>query len=79
MKKRYIAIAVAVLILIIFFIIIKHKSKMPEYVTHPVEKNTIVQVVEASGTINPISTVNIGTQVSGIIAEIYVDYNYVAS
>ena len=75
MKKRYIAIAVAVLILIIFFIIIKHKSKMPEYVTHPVEKNTIVQVVEASGTINPVTTVNIGSQVSGLIKEIYVDFN----
>ena len=34
-----------------------------------------MQKITASGTINPISTVNIGTQVSGIIDEIYVDFN----
>ena len=34
-----------------------------------------MEKITASGIINPISTVNIGTQVSGIIAEIYVDYN----
>jgi HlyD family secretion protein len=34
-----------------------------------------VQKITASGTINPISTVNIGTQISGIISEIYVDFN----
>ena len=41
----------------------------------PVEKRTITQFVEASGTINPVKTVNIGSQVSGRIEEIYVDFN----
>ena len=45
------------------------------YVTKKIEKGNIVEKITASGIINPISTVNIGTQVSGIIAEIYVDYN----
>ena len=45
------------------------------YVTAEVRKGDIVQKITASGTINPISTVNIGTQVSGIIEEIYVDFN----
>ena len=45
------------------------------YVTKKITKGDIVQKITASGTINPLSTVDIGTQVSGIIAEIYVDYN----
>lgn len=47
----------------------------PNYVTEELKRGTIVQKVTASGVINPISTVNIGTQVSGTIAEIFVDYN----
>ena len=42
--------------------------------TFPV-RGSITETVTASGIINPISTVNIGTQVSGTIAEIFVDYN----
>lgn len=51
------------------------KKNSAEYVTDVVKKGNIVQKITASGTINPISTVNIGTQVSGIIDEIYVDFN----
>lgn len=51
------------------------KKEGPSYETQKVALGNIVQKITASGTINPISTVDIGTQVSGIIAEIYVDYN----
>ena len=51
------------------------EKNKPEYVTTKVEQGDIVQKITASGTINPISTVVIGTQVSGIISEIYVDFN----
>lgn len=46
-----------------------------EFVTKKAERGVIIEKVTASGVINPISTVNIGTQVSGTISEIYVDYN----
>ncbi len=46
-----------------------------EYLTAKVVKGDITEKVTATGTINPISTVNIGTQVSGTISEIFVDYN----
>ena len=51
------------------------KKETNNYITARIGKGNIVQKITASGTINPISTVDIGTQVSGIIAEIYVDYN----
>lgn len=53
------------------------KKEGKNYITHPVTEGNIIQKITASGTINPISTVDIGTQVSGIISEIYVDYNSV--
>ena len=45
------------------------------YKTQKLNFGEITQKITASGIINPISTVNIGTQVSGTIAEIFVDYN----
>ena len=45
------------------------------YVLARVEKGGIVQKITASGIINPSSTIAIGTQVSGTISEIFVDYN----
>lgn len=51
------------------------EKNSPDYVTTKVVQGDISQKITASGTINPLSTVTIGTQVSGIISEIYVDYN----
>lgn len=50
-------------------------SKKDYFETAKLEKGMITEKITASGIINPISTVNIGTQVSGTIAEIFVDYN----
>jgi HlyD family secretion protein len=43
--------------------------------TQPVARQDLTQTVTASGTVNPQNTVNVGTQVSGTISAIYVDYN----
>lgn len=51
------------------------EKKTDEYITKKIEKGDITEKITATGTINPISTVNIGTQVSGSISEILVDYN----
>ena len=51
-------------------------NKIPQgYKTQPLTVGEITESITASGTINPLSTVSIGTQASGRIAEIYVDYN----
>ncbi len=51
------------------------KKNVEDYKTQPLSLGNIVESVTASGTIKPLSTVSIGTQASGRIAEIYVDYN----
>ena len=64
-----------VAIIIIALILSNFSKKRVEYETAPIEKHTITQVVEASGTINPVNTVSVGSTVSGLISAIYVDFN----
>ena len=77
MNKRIIIIIsiIIALILLLGGLVAAKNSKKSDYVTIPVKKKTITEVVEASGTVNPVNTVDIGSQVSGMIKEIYVDYN----
>lgn len=74
-KKRYmIACAVVIGLIGTGFTYNTFKSKV-RYETKAVERCTITQVVEASGTINPVNTVSVGSTVSGLIENIYVDFN----
>ena len=50
---------------------------MPRYDVVPVARGTLKLDVTASGTIQPINVVSVGTQISGIIERVYVDYNSV--
>ena len=47
----------------------------PRYKTADVDRGSIVQFVTATGTLNPVGLVNVGTQVSGTVSEINVDFN----
>ena len=51
------------------------KEKKVTYTTAKVEKQNISTSVTATGTIEPVTKVEVGTQVSGIISKIYIDYN----
>lgn len=75
MKKTLIIVALIVLALITTVSLVKGKGV--KYNTKPVTLETITQYVEASGTIKPINTIAVGTQVSGTVAKIYVDFNSV--
>ena len=47
----------------------------PQYFTAKVDCGDISQVVEATGTINAVTTVQVGSQVSGTVSRLYVDFN----
>ena len=51
------------------------KKQGPAYEMTSVEKGNISTTVTATGTIEPVTKVEVGTQVSGIVSKIYVDYN----
>src|SRR5262249_56261417 len=46
-----------------------------QYYTAKAEKGDIAQAVQATGTINAVTTVQVGSQVSGNIAQILADFN----
>jgi HlyD family secretion protein len=50
-------------------------SDRVSYSTSPVEQGDIFQVVDATGTINAVTTVQVGSQVSGVISELRADFN----
>jgi HlyD family secretion protein len=50
-------------------------AKEPEVRTAPVTRGDIVDVVAATGTLEAVTTVQVGTQVGGIIQELYADFN----
>ena len=74
MKKRYIAI-IGIIIAAVVLLIFGLKGSSTKYITKDITRGTITEYVEASGTIKPINTIAVGTQVSGTVAAIYVDYN----
>lgn len=74
-KKRYIITCVLAIALVGSGFAYNSIKKQVKYVTEPLERCTITQVVEASGTINPVNTVSVGSTVSGLIEDIYVDFN----
>ncbi len=51
------------------------REKEPEYQTAVVERGELTQVVTATGQLNPMTNVTVGSQISGIIQKIYVDFN----
>ena len=77
MKKQIIIITsvIAAIFFVSGFAFFFGKNPNADYITVPVKRKTIIEAVEASGTVNPVNTVDIGSQVSGMIKEIYVDYN----
>ncbi len=74
--KKYIIVAVAI-ILALGISLTVFKNSGVKYITKEITTESITQYVEASGTIKPINTIEVGTQVSGTVASIYVDYNSV--
>ena len=54
----------------------KYESKnTPQYFTEKVQKGDIQNVVQATGTINAVTTVQVGSQVSGTIQTLSADFN----
>lgn len=76
-KKRYVITALVAIVVIGGTITSSAIKNRVHYETTPISQCTITQVVEASGTINPVNTVSVGSTVSGLIKAIYVDYNSV--
>jgi HlyD family secretion protein len=77
-KKVWIGVVAVVLVaLVIWFMSGGKKEQTVEFETAKVEKQNINTSITATGTIEPVTSVTVGTQVSGIVSKLYVDYNSV--
>lgn len=58
------------------YVFFNGERKVPvRYRTAPLERNTVVSAVAATGTINPVVSVQVGSQVSGMILSLHADFN----
>lgn len=51
------------------------KARAERYRTATVDRGPVIQRITANGTLNPVSIVNVGTQVSGTVLKLHTDYN----
>jgi HlyD family secretion protein len=51
------------------------KNETPDYKTDAVSRGDVTQMVTANGQLTPVKNVTVGTQVSGIVKEVLVDFN----
>lgn len=76
-QKWIVSSAAIVVILLLSLYLFKSSSRIhpKDFQTAVVERGDIIKTITASGTINPVNLVVVGSQVSGIIRKILVDYN----
>jgi HlyD family secretion protein len=77
MKRRtkWLLIGSAVVAAALFLVLGWNRTAQAQHFTAKVERGDIHDVVEATGTINAVITVQVGSQVSGTISKLFVDFN----
>src|SRR6516162_10934448 len=74
-KSRWLILAGAVVAAGLFAVFALNRSAQAQHFTAKAERGDINDVVEATGTINAVITVQVGSQVSGTIAKLNVDFD----
>src|SRR6202043_1946646 len=74
-KRKWLILAVVVAVAEVFVGLGLNRDTQVQHFTAKVERGDIHDVVEATGTINSVITVQVGSQVSGTIAKLNADFN----
>jgi len=75
MKKIIIAVIVLIAVGTGLFFFFQSDKNVPKFVTAKITRGNIKATITATGTVNAVTTVQVGTQVSGTIKELFADYN----
>lgn len=60
---------------LLYYLLASRSTGTVRFVTQPVTQGAITQSAAATGYVNPVLTIEVGTYVSGVIQNIYCDYN----
>jgi HlyD family secretion protein len=74
-KMGWRILVAAIIVIAIATYLLHGRSDATKYVTNPATQGDIVQAVTATGTVNPVVTVQVGTYVSGPIVQMLCDFN----
>jgi HlyD family secretion protein len=74
-KRKWLMLTVVVVVAGLFVVLGLNRDTRAQHFTAKVERGDIHDVVEATGTINSVITVQVGSQVSGSIAKLNADFN----
>ena len=77
MKKVYFIIPIVLVVMILLYLLLGAKSKnaQGEFTTTEVKRGNVSILVTATGTLEAVTTVLVGSQVSGTISALYADFN----
>ena len=75
--KRFLPVGVIIVALLIILLVVRRctSSSASNYQTATVTRGPITQLVTATGTLNPVVNVQVGSQVSGNIQKLFADFN----
>jgi HlyD family secretion protein len=73
--RKWLLLGAAAVLVIIFAAFGLNQKKEARYFTEKVQRGDIRDVVQATGTINAVTTVQVGSQVSGTISQLFADFN----
>src|ERR1700750_102080 len=76
MKRYGLVFAILIAVVILFMVVKQFRQRgNSSYQTAPITRGPLTQVVTATGTLNPVVNVQVGSQVSGNISKLFVDFN----
>ncbi len=58
-----------------YMLVPRHKPLVQQFATEIIKREPLTQTVSANGTLNPVVLVNVGSRVSGVVQDIYADFN----
>lgn len=75
-RRKILALAGALVVFLVAAgLVLRNGSGKPKYLTAAVKRGPLTATVEATGTINPLTTVPVGSSVSGTVKYIFADFN----
>lgn len=66
---------IAVLLLALLYKVIVPSTPDYEYITEPVTRGEVARIVSASGKLRALNTIKVGSEISGQVTDVYVDFN----